>query len=174
MKKLLILPMLLIVFISCKHKTNTVVSPEDTPTVTKDFRESYTGDFVVDIRSYSSSKGIPLHSNSAKQIRVNFSYSIDDTAYYYAHEELVSKLPALNMTIIDTDKISQPTRIKDHQWGMSDSLPSKLYYTNSDIGGVGFFKNTGGFIGIDSINFSYEFTEPKFFEYYTLSGKRIK
>lgn len=175
MKRLLIIPVCVLVLSACSRNNNTPVPAQPVPNQpTTDFREAYTGDFLVDIAIHS---GLNLYNyyDTARNVRVRFSYTIADTVKYYIRAEVISSMPAISMVPLDSMYSNPQNSFINSLWGMRDTLPGKLVYSESNAGGNAWrVMNTGGFYGIDSINFLHEYYEPKISRSYSIRGKRIK
>lgn len=173
MKQLLIVLSFIVVSTACSTNNTPVPVTPNQPTT--DFREAYTGDFLVDIAVH---KGLMLAYNyydTARNVRVRFSYAMADTVKYHIRGEVISSMPALNMTIIDSIYTDSLQLFEDHKWGTTDSIVGRLVYSETNAGGNAWrVTNTGGFYGTDSINFLHEYNEPKISRRYFIRGKRIK
>ena len=142
--------------------------------ITKDFREAYTGDFIVTaIQEYNSLYG-GRQTDTFTEVRVNFSYDISDTVEYYTQANINSRLPVLKMTIIDNAFQDSSKYLSNHDWGMQDSTDGKLIYSYENRIGIASIANDGGYVGTDSINFSYHYTDPRSSYRYVIWGKRLK
>ncbi len=156
---------------ACSRNSHTPAIPSQPTT---DFRDAYTGDFLVDIAIHS---GLNFYNNydTARNVRVRFSYTIADTVKYYIRGEVISSMPAINMVSLDSMYSHPQNSFINSVWGMRDTSLSKLVYSETNAGGNAWrVMNTGGFYGTDSIDFLYEYAEPKISRRYFIRGKRIK
>ncbi|MCB9045263.1 MAG: hypothetical protein H6550_03885 [Chitinophagales bacterium] len=178
MRKVLASLILILILLSCgkKEEAPTPEPQKQDETPKTDFRESYTGDFVVDIITYGSYNTAQLHLDTFRDVKIHFSYAIDDTVYCYYPGFTTSQLPAMKMTIIDTTLIDKSKQMDNHLWGMEDSTQYKLNYSQCGpfTSAANYVINSGGFINTDSINFSYHFTDPHISRAYSMQGKRVK
>jgi len=175
MKRLLIIPVCVLVLSACSRNNNTPVPAQPVPNQpTTDFREAYTGDFLVDI-AYHTGYLYNNYYDTARNVRVRFSYAIADTMKYYIRGEVISSMPAINMVLLDSIYTDSMNFFNDYKWGIPNSTPGKLVYSETNAGGNAWrVMNTGGFYGTDSINFQYDYSEPKISSSYFIRGKRIK
>lgn len=172
MKQLLIVLSFIVVSTACS--TNNTPVPAIPYQPTTDFREVYTGDFLVDIAYHS---GLNYYNNydTARNVKVRFSYNINDTLKYYRRGEIISSIPAINMLSLDSMYSHPQNYFINSIWGMRDTSLGKLVYSETNAGGNAWrVVNTGGFYGTDSIDFQYDYSEPKISRSYFIRGKRIK
>lgn len=114
------------------------------------------------------------YNDTAKQVKVRFSYLLSDTVKYSYRGEVFLVMPALKMTIMDSLDKDIKQYINNHTWGLTDTTAGKLIYYYISITTGMSTHNTGGFYGVDSIAFLHEYSEPKISHRYSIRGKRIK
>lgn len=174
----LILLILVIMLSACSKKSNSVFTGDSTNSstnVTSDYREPYKGYFLVSIHTYVINNGQLTYDKTVDNVKVLFDYGIGDSVSYYSKGQLTIKLPAINMLIQDSVDIVVQGYDKNHKWGIVDGTSAELIFSQSNpTGTASILNNSGGYIGVDSINVEYQYNDPHFAQYYKLTGRRIK
>ena len=162
--------LLLIALGACKKTSNQVVDNTIPVTLpTKDFREDYTGYFLVNIGKHSSYHYNIYSHDTVYGVKVKMTYNIKDSSSYKSQGKIIATLPALTMMGIVNDQFNDTLG----RWGIVDSVKGKLI---ADMGSDGYDtrSNEGGFITKDSINFTYRYVTPHVSNLYVVWGSRIK
>ena len=151
-----------------KHRDNSGLTSgqKDTttkPAITKDFRDDYTGDFTVTVITSQYNSTTPAPYDTVSNLTISISYNIADSVKSYVHTDLMSVDPALHIKGLKTGP---------EFWAIDRVPAGKIYYERYNISGVDHPTNDGGFIGKDSIHFSYHLSGPHIVKDFLMYGHR--
>lgn len=163
---------------ACSKKPDSVFTEDinDSSTnITSDYREPYKGYFLVNIHTYVINNGQLTYDKTVENVKVLFDYEVSDSVAYYSKGKVTQKLPAINMLVQDSVDIKIQGYDKNHKWGIIDGASAELIFSQSNpTCTASMLQNSGGYIGLDSINVEYKYNDPHFAQYYKLTGKRLK
>jgi hypothetical protein len=172
--------MLITLLIACRKNEVPPVKPgtDDSTKITSDYREKYTGKFVVDIHRFGSINYQVGLNDTVRNVTVVFKYNIYDSAKYVSGFKTFpdgSWLPTyITFPVL---KMIPPDNVglkEEYILGMPVDTSGALIYQQYVRMGVETIFNTGGFISTDSIYFIHSTTDPHTSNVLRISGRRLR